>query len=225
MDPTIDELQAITGSGRWSRAPAARSRLQAARGDADRLQGYAARRPDVRVLRPPRELDAAAPCPLSSRGRGAEGLSTAGVTFSPRARRADHLPEDRNDKIVRVKGVSISVTTTAATVISRGGPLLRGSASPSANRAHGPRKRATNGGEDLPDEQGAPEALFPGCGNTNRLPPLQRRPRAFLRKFPDVPHLLPAPWPSRETSRGRQGELVGRQGEQPSGLTDPSRTC
>ena len=132
--------------------------LQAPRGQRDRRQGDAARRPDVGVLRPAREpRDPAHPrLPRACRRSSSTGTATtrSGSPNSSCSRRST------TTRSTRVRGMNITIVTTAETD-DQGRALLRRSASRSA---------ATGRGESMAkkalDQQAAAHAEVQGARRT-----------------------------------------------------------
>ena len=114
VDAAMSDLGLITGQKPQAQ-PGAHlgGGVQAAREHADRMQGDAARRAHVRVLRPAREPVAAAHPRLSRRADAR--ASTAAATTRSASRSTSSFPEIDYDKIAQVFGMDITIVTTART--------------------------------------------------------------------------------------------------------------
>ena len=114
MDGAVNELSQIAGQKPViTKARKSIAAFKLREGMADRLHGDAARRPHVRISRPPGERGAAArarfPRRVAARSFDGRGNYTLGIK--------DQLifPEIDYNKVDKIKGMNICITTTAKT--------------------------------------------------------------------------------------------------------------
>ena len=174
LETAAEEIAPSPARSRWSPGAQEHRELQAARGHAHRRHGHAAAGPDVPV---PRQARSRSPFRACATSRGfPRGRSTAAATTPSGSRSRSSSPRSNYDKIDKIRGMNITIVTTARTD-EEGLELLRLWECPSGRKQE---RRATLAKKSIIAKSKRTPKF--AVRKYNRCPRCGR-PRAFYRKF------------------------------------------